>query len=368
MSSNVPAGWVVAAAATALACVAAAAFLILRQQPQKRARPFPSRSSSALLDVASLPSIFEDMNQMWSIDPQRLPIPADLPRLARRIAFQSPLTTSAYPGLATYPDSASAAFYPASHQETTTTTTSGGHDHHHDAAAAAEQADEERRTQRARRQRLADVVMCGAKSVRRHLRDGGEEEEQMDGVVERLEEMMAQFVEEEGADGQLALVVFLRDSGAYACGPLMGLFKLVQQRAIYAPAFRIKLFLRELGLMTKDMHGPNAWRIFVDFERGHRQRRAGEDEAEGEDEDDGDAGEEGEVVVTHTRREKSSANREEDPEHYFEVEWRLTLVTDRRLATLVRVDLAVIDFEPHPRMPDPLRAHIRDALARCCAP
>lgn len=200
-------------------------------------------------------------------------------------------------------------------------------------------------------------------------RDEEEEEEEEDGEMQ-LEEEMASFVEENGADGQLTLTSLLCDSDAYACKPLMGLFKLMQQRAIYAPAFRIKLFLRELGLMTKDMHGPNAWRILVDFERGlESQQRGGggENEDEGEPDEIMEA-EDGAVVVTHTRREKSSVDLQEDPERYFEVEWRLTLVTDRRLTTLVRVGLEVIAFEPHPSMPGPLRAHIREALARACAP
>jgi hypothetical protein len=322
--------------------------------------------STTLLDVASLPSIFDEMSQMWQVDPQRLPIPADLPRLARRIAFR---LADDYPDLASYAESPAVVLDPPH------TDYDGA-----DVDDAETKRDEERRTQRARRQRLADVVMCSAKSVHRRLSEShagpeqaedDEELQQLEQVVERLEEMMARFVEENGADGQLALMSILQDSGAYACAPLMGLFKLIQQRSIYAPAFRIKIFLRELGLMTKDMHGPNAWRILVDFERDGHQRRASDDneetEVEREEATEERREEEGEVVVTHTRRERSSADPEEDPEHYFEVEWRLTLVTDRRLSALVRVGLTVLAFDPHPRMPAPLRAHIREALTRCCA-
>jgi len=294
-------------------------------------------------------TILSEMQRMWSTDPRRLPIPADLPRLARRMTFQSVLASQEFPGLTSAAPTTQ--LFPSLADSPQVAPNSPVQSLRPSAA--------ERRQQHVWRKRLADAIMCSAKSVRQHLITYGgagdasnEEVQRMDRIVEQLQEMTERFVAEDGADGQVALMAMLSQSGAYESAPLMGLFRLIQQRAIYTPAFRIKGYLREqLNISTKDTHGPDAWRILIDFSGGGGS--------------DGDG--EGNVVVTHTRRERSAVAPGEEPESYFEVEWSITLVTDRLLSTLLRADLRLISFIPDPQMPDDLRHRIHAALDRCCS-
>eukprot|EP00005_Dracoamoeba_jomungandri_P011588 CAMPEP_0174262778 /NCGR_PEP_ID=MMETSP0439-20130205/15372_1 /TAXON_ID=0 /ORGANISM="Stereomyxa ramosa, Strain Chinc5" /LENGTH=318 /DNA_ID=CAMNT_0015347731 /DNA_START=88 /DNA_END=1044 /DNA_ORIENTATION=+ len=117
----------------------------------------------------------------------------------------------------------------------------------------------------------------------------------------------------------------------------MTVFKAIQQRVIFAPAYRIKRKLMEVGHITKDLHTADAWRIFVDYSLLHSHHK---------------------IIVKHIRKERSASELEAE---YFEVEWSLEVAFSEEME-VKSAELMVLSLECCDKMPSDLQLALKSAL------